>query len=127
VSAQALYYELRELFYQDNQQKADQLAAPFIEKYTPLYPSALDCLKRDGDSCLTFYNFPSQHWKFIRTTNVIERLFGEVKKRRHKMTAAFRNEDSCLLMFYAVIRSLKLRRISVLEKGTNSLQLLHNS
>jgi len=52
----------------------------------------------------------------IRTTNNIERLFGEVKKRSHKMAAAFRNESSCLLMFYAVIRSLKLRRITILAK-----------
>ena len=49
----------------------------------------------------------------IRTTNIIERLFEEVKKRSHKMNAAFRNEDSCLLLFYAVIRSLKFRRITV--------------
>lgn len=119
--------ELKAIFYQDHQQKADQLAAAFIEKYTPIYPSAIDCLKRDWDTCLTFYNFPSQHWKFIRTTNVIERLFGEVKKRSHKMAAAFRNEDSCMLMFYAVIRSLKLRRITVPEKVTIPLQLLHNS
>lgn len=119
--------ELKAIFYQDNQQKADQRAAAFIEKYTPIYPSAMDCLNRDWDTCLTFYNFPSQHWKFIRTTNVIERLFGEVKKRSHKMAAAFRNEHSCMLMFYAVIRSLKLRRITVPEKGTNPLQLLHNA
>lgn len=119
--------ELKAIFYQDNRQKADQLAAAFIEKYTPIYPSAIDCLKRDWDSCLTFYSFPSQHWKFIRTTNVIERLFGEVKKRSHKMAAAFRNEESCMLMFYAVIRSLKLRRITVPDKVTNPLQLLHNS
>ena len=43
------------------------------------------------------------------TTNIVERLFEAVKKRSHKMNVAFRNEDSCLLMFYAVIRSLKFR------------------
>ena len=67
------------------------------------------------------------HWKTIRTTNVIERLFNEVKKRSHKMAAAFRNEDSCLLMFYAVIRSLKLRRISVPAQATSQPENLHNS
>ena len=119
--------ELKTIFYQESRPKADQLAAAFIEKYTPIYPSASDCLKRDWEACLTFYRFPEKHWKFIRTTNVIERLFGEVKKRSHKMAAAFRNEDSCMLMFYAVIRSLKLRRISVPATGTGSPQLLHNS
>lgn len=119
--------ELKTIFYQESRPKADQLAAAFIEKYTPIYPSAVDCLKRDWEACLTFYNFPEKHWKFIRTTNVIERLFGEVKKRSHKMAAAFRNEDSCMLMFYAVVRSLKLRRISIPEKVTDPLQLLHNA
>jgi transposase-like protein len=118
--------ELKAIFYQNSREKADQLTAAFIEKHTPIYPSAIDCLKRDWEACLTFYSFPEKHWKFIRTTNVIERLFGEVKKRSHKMAAAFRNEDSCMLMFYAVIRSLKLRRISVPEMNTGSLQLLHN-
>jgi transposase-like protein len=58
-------------------------------------------------------NFPKQHWKYLRTTNIIERLFNEVKRRSHKMAAAFRNENSCLLMFYTVTRSLKLRKITI--------------
>jgi len=74
-------------------------------------------LKRDGEACLAFYAFPPTHWKTIRTTNIIERLLEEVKKRTHKMNAAFRNEDSCLLMFYAVIRRLKFRRIAVETKA----------
>jgi transposase-like protein len=53
-----------------------------------------------------FYAFPKEHWKTIRTNNVLERLFGEVKRRSHKMAAAFHNEGSCILLFYAVIRSL---------------------
>jgi transposase-like protein len=62
---------------------------------------------------LTFYAFPKTHWKTIRTTNVLDRTFGEVKKRSHKLAAAFRNEDSCLLMFYAVIRSLRLQNLQM--------------
>lgn len=118
--------ELRAIFYQDSREKADQELAAFIAKYENVYPSAVACLKRDLEACLTFYSFPTQHWKFIRTTNIIERLFNEVKKRSHKMAAAFRNENSCMLMFYAVIRSLKLRRISVPVKDIEA-QNLHNS
>lgn len=105
--------ELKAIFYQDNRAKADQEVAAFCEKYAQIYPTAVDCLKRDLEACLTFYAFPKAHWKAIRTTNIIERLFGEVKKRSHKMAAAFRNENSCLLMFFAVIRSLKFRKISM--------------
>jgi len=116
--------ELKAIFYQDSREKADQELAAFIEKYSQVYPTAVECLQRDLEACLTFYAFPKKHWKTIRTTNVIERLFEEVKKRSHKMAAAFRNEESCLLMFYAVIRSLKFRRIPMPAEEPGS-QLLH--
>lgn len=118
--------ELKAIFYQDSREKAEQELAAFIARYEAIYPSAIQCLRRDLDACLTFYDFPKPHWKYLRTTNIIERLFGEVKRRSHKMAAAFRNENSCLLMFYAVIRSLQLRRIAVPAPDANA-QLLHNS
>jgi putative transposase len=121
---EAVEPELKAIFYQDNRQKAEQEVAAFIEKYSISYPTAVDCLQRDLEACLTFYAFPQAHWKTIRTTNVIERLFGEVKKRSHKMAAAFRNEGSCLLMFYAVIRGLTFRRISMPAREPGS-HLLH--
>jgi transposase-like protein len=104
--------ELKAIFYQENREKADQSAAAFREKFRVIYPTAIECMDRDWEACLTFYAFPKAHWKTIRTNNVVERLFGEVKKRSHKMAAPFRNEDSCLLMFYAIIRSLKFRKIA---------------
>jgi putative transposase len=125
---QQIYSELKSIFYQANREKAQQVVAAFEAKYRPIYPTAIACLNRDLDACLTFYGFPEEHRQFIRTSNVIERLFCEVKKRSHKMAAAFRNEDSCLLLFYAVIRGLKLRRIPIIDKVTSDpLQLLHNS
>jgi putative transposase len=108
--------ELKPIFYQASREKAEQLAVAFREKFRSIYPTAIECMERDWDACLTFYAFPKAHWKTIRTNNVIERLFGEVKKRSHKMAAAFRNEDSCLLMFYAVIRSLTFKKLAVTDK-----------
>jgi transposase-like protein len=108
--------ELKPIFYQASREKADQLAVAFREKFRAIYPTAIECMERDWEACLTFYAFPKAHWKTIRTNNVIERLFGEVKKRSHKMAAAFRNEDSCLLMFYAVIRSLTFKKLAVTDK-----------
>lgn len=105
--------ELRAIFYQKDREAADQEVAAFCEKFESTYPTAIACLKRDLDACLTFYAFPKAHWKTIRTTNIIERLYNEVKRRTKKMAAAFRNENSCLLMFYAIVRSIKFRRISM--------------
>src|SRR5437588_12994321 len=106
--------ELKALFYQKDRQAADQAVAALIETYRSIYPTAIACLQRDLEACLTFYSFPKEHWKTIRTNNVMERLFGEVKRRSHKMAAAFRNEGSCLLLFYAVIRSLKFNKLTML-------------
>ena len=83
--------------------------AAFIQKYQTVYPTAIECLQRDLEACLTFYSFPKEHWKTIRTNNVMERLFGEVKRRSHTMAAAFRNEESCVLLFSAVIRRVRIR------------------
>jgi transposase-like protein len=105
--------ELKAIFYQDSRTEAEQVLAAFCAKYEKTYGTAVECLRRDMDACLTFYDFPRAHWKTIRTTNVIERLFEEVKKRSHKMSAAFRNEDSCLLMFYAVIRGLNFKKVTM--------------
>jgi len=88
----------------------------FCAKYEKVYPTAVECLNRDREACLAFYAFPKAHWKTIRTSNVIERLFGEVKRRSHKMASAFRNENSCLLMFFAVVRSLRFQRITLSAK-----------
>jgi putative transposase len=121
--------ELRALFYQKDRQAADQAVAAFIEKYRSVYPSAIECLQRDLEACLTFYSFPKEHWKTIRTNNVMERLFGEVKRRSHKMAAAFRNEGSCLLLFYAVIRSLKFNKLTMPApaQAQPDPALLHNT
>lgn len=105
--------ELKAIFYQESREKAQQVALAWCEKYRREYPSAVECLWRDYEACLTFYSFPPQHWKAIRTTNALERLIEEVKRRSHKMGAAFRNEGSCLLMFYAVIRGVKFQRLTM--------------
>jgi transposase-like protein len=69
--------ELRAISNQTSREKADQDLAAFVAKYENTYPSAVECLKRDQEACLTFYNFPEKHWKFIRTSICMEkeRLF----------------------------------------------------
>lgn len=121
--------ELKGLFYQKGRKEADQAVAAFVEKYQTIYPTAVECLQRDLEACLTFYAFPKEHWRTIRTNNVIERLFGEVKRRSHKMATAFRNEGSCVLLFYAVIRSLKFNKLTmpVAAKEQPDTPILHNS
>lgn len=109
----ALRLELNAIFYHDGLEQAQQQLAAFCAKYERIYPNAVACLNRDVGACLAFYHFPKEHWRSIRTNNLVERLFAEVKKRSHKMAAPFRNENSCLLLFYAVMRTVNYQRISM--------------
>lgn len=124
---EAVQPKLKAIFCQSGRQKADQEVAAFVAKYKKIDPSAIACLQRDLEACLTFYSFPEKKWRLIRTTNAIERLFEEVKKRSYKMTSAFRNENGCTLLFYAVIRSLKLRRILIPAQIASQPENLHNT
>jgi putative transposase len=72
------------------------------------------CLQRDLEDCLSFYDFPKEHWRYIRSNNTLERLFEEVK-RRTRLMGAFRNEKSCILLFYAVTRAIRWKRMPVPE------------
>ena len=121
---EAIKPELKAIFYSKSLEQAQQELVAFCAKYAASYPSAVECLMRDIDACLAFYTFPEVHWRTIRTNNPIERVFAEAKKRSHKMAAAFRNEDSCLLLFYTVTRALKFQHISM--PGSQH-QLLHKT
>ncbi len=51
----------------------------FLEAYGPKYDKAAACLAKDRDVLLTFYDFPAEHWKHVRTTNPIESTFATVR------------------------------------------------
>jgi len=73
--------ELKALFYQKGRPEADQAVAAFVEKYQRIYPTAIECLQRDPDACLTFYAFPKEHWKTIRTIMYNPARFSQEKQR----------------------------------------------
>jgi putative transposase len=71
-----------------------------IAKFKDRYPAALECLERDLEECLTYLRFPEAHHQRIRTTNRLERLNGEAR-RRTKVIPRFPTERSCLSLLYA--------------------------
>ena len=56
----------------------------FIQIYRDKYPKAVECLEKDRETLLTFYDFPATHWQHIRTTNPIESTFATVRLRTAK-------------------------------------------
>ena len=73
-----------------------------IRRYKPTYSSAMECLETDLEACLAYRRFPEEHERYIRTTNLLERTFGE-GRRRTKVIPRFPNERSCLKLVYAVM------------------------
>lgn len=71
-----------------------------IAKFKDRYPAAMECLERDLEECVTFLRFPEAHHQRIRTTNRLERLNGE-SRRRTKVIPRFPTERSCLSLLYA--------------------------
>jgi putative transposase len=71
-----------------------------IAKFKDRYPAAMECLERDLEECVTYLQFPEAHHQRIRTTNRLERLNGETR-RRTKVIPRFPTERSCLSLLYA--------------------------
>jgi transposase-like protein len=63
---------------------AHRAFATFVQTYEPKYPKAAECLAKDQDALLAFYDFPAVHWIHLRTTNPIESTFATVRLRTVK-------------------------------------------
>jgi len=71
----------------------------FISIYEAKYPKAAQCLQKDRDALLTFYEFPAEHWRHIRTTNPIESTFSTVRLRTAKVRSCFSSKTVLTMAF----------------------------
>ena len=75
---------LHEIWMAESRVDAEQAFDLFLSTYAAKYPQATECLAKDRDPLLTFYDFPAEHWLHIRTTNPIESTFATVRLRTSK-------------------------------------------
>ncbi len=96
-----------------------------IARFRERYPSAMECLEKDLEECLTYLLFPAEHRKRIRTTNLLERTFGE-SRRRTKVIPRFPGERSCLALIFAslITAAAKWRGIRMTPKILRTLDTL---
>jgi len=80
----------------------------FIAKYGDKYPKAVECLVKDRDALLAFYDFPAAHWKHLRTTNAIESTFATVRLR-HRRTKGSGSRVACLAMVFKLLQAAERR------------------
>ncbi len=71
----------------------------FIELYGSKYPKATKCLEKDKEVLLSFYSYPAEHWKHIRTTNPIESTFATVRLRTAKVRNCFSSQTVVTMAF----------------------------
>ena len=76
--------DLHQIWMAATREDAHRAYATFVETYEPKYPKAAECLAKDQDALLAFYDFPAVHWIHLRTTNPIESTFATVRLRTVK-------------------------------------------
>lgn len=86
--------------------EADKAFALFLKSWEAKYPKATECLAKDRDALLVFYDFPAEHWRHIRTTNPIESVLATVRLRTCK-TKGCGNRLACETMVFKLMESAK--------------------
>ncbi len=102
--------DMRSIFYASNKEKSLSFWETFKTKWEPVVPSAVSCLDNSIDACLTFFTCPEEEWLSLRTTNIIERLNKEFKRRTKSMEIVA-SEQACytLLAFISLKMELSWR------------------
>ena len=80
----------------------------FVATFAAKYPKAVECLRKDRDVLLTFYDFPAEHWIHLRTTNPIESTFATVRLR-HRRTKGSGSRTACLTMVFKLALAAEKR------------------
>ena len=76
--------QLQDIWMAETRKDAEQAFALFLDTYQVKYPKACECLEKDREQMLAFYDFPADHWIHIRTSNPIESTFATVRLRTAK-------------------------------------------
>jgi putative transposase len=95
---------LHEIWLAESRAQAEQAFTHFLTTYEAKYAKATECLAKDHDALLTFYDFPAEHWTHLRTTNPIESTFATVRLRTAK-TRGCVSRGGILAMVFKLTKS----------------------
>ena len=83
----------------ETRKNAEAAFDAFAEIYGTKYDKAVECLTKDRDVLLAFYDFPAEHWKHLRTTNVIESSFATIRHRTVRSKGCLSNKTALAMIF----------------------------
>jgi transposase-like protein len=114
------------MVYAKNRGAVEQARRGFARKWKLRCQAVYASFREAGDELFTFTAFPVSQWKALRTTNALERI-NEEFRRRTKTQASLPNEEAVLLLLFGLLRSgqIKLRRLvgwQELESGSKSAE-----
>ena len=93
---------LHEIWMAETKAEAQAAFDAFIEAYALKYEKAANCLAKDREALLAFYEFPAEHWKHLRTSNPIESTFATVRHRTVRTKGCLSNKTALALVFKLV-------------------------
>lgn len=99
---------IHDIWQAETRAAAERAFDSFVEDFQAKYFKATECLEKDRETLLTFYDFPAEHWKHLRTTNPIESTFATVRLR-HRRTKGNGSRAACLAMVFKLARSAEKR------------------
>jgi transposase-like protein len=104
--------DYRRMIYGETAAAVEQARGRFIKKWRLRCPAVVESLNEAGEELFTFLRFPSSQWKALRTTNALERI-NEEFRRRTKTQASLPSQDAVLLLLFGLLRSgqIKLRAL----------------
>ena len=97
--------EARAIYNSENRDKAILVYKKWAKKWRVIVPKAVECLEEDLEELLNFYECPRELWVKLRTTNIIERAFREVRRRTRPMSC-FQNRASVERIIFAIFHKL---------------------
>ena len=117
----AMKNDLRNVYLAPSRAKAETAIDTFVEKYRAKYGPAVECLIKDREALLAFFDFPAEHWVHLRTSNPIESVFATVRHRTERTKGSLSPKTAKLMVFKLIDAASKTwRRL----KGTNQLPKL---
>jgi putative transposase len=100
--------DYRRMIYADNPEAVQQQRQRFVKKWKLLCPGVMDSLNEAGDQLFTFTKFPRSQWKSLRTTNALERV-NEEFRRRTKTQSSLPTADAVLLLLFGLLKTGQIR------------------
>lgn len=100
--------DLHDIWMAETKEDANTAFDSTLARFQVKYPKAMECIAKDREQLLAFYDFPAEHWIHIRTTNPIESTFATVRLRTNK-TRNCGSRDTTLAMVFKLLQSAQKR------------------